>query len=165
MNISRVIALFLTLAVISSCEKAVVSNGADPIQAPIQPIQVLDGDTFIIGPDVVRLAGVDAPELAPMANCWAEAALATRAKVIAESELNAAGTVWRVVEHRGHNDDGHLIASLKNADGDDLGAILVVRGVAAAQEDWDWCAVENEFDAEGQPTIWAGPRLDPRALD
>lgn len=165
MRCSKLIGSLLILALVGGCGADGGPEDDGVIDPVFQPIQVLDGDTYILGTQVVRLAGFDAPELAPRAECWAEAALATRAMKFADERLNGNGVTWRIVDPSGPNAAGHITAHVQNQHGDDLGDDLVVLGVAARSDDWDWCGPAQDFEDEGHPTIWTGPNLDPRAFD
>jgi hypothetical protein len=87
--------------------------------------------------------------------------------VMAENKLHAPGATWRVVNADGRDAAGHLLASLERNDGQDLGDLLVVGGVAARVQRWDWCGPRTQFHDEGGPSIWnpVGRRLDSRAFD
>jgi endonuclease YncB( thermonuclease family) len=130
-------------------------------------IEVLDGDTLVVEGEVVRLADVDAPELAPNAQCWAEAALAGHAKSAVEGYLHEVRRSWRVTQPRGRDPNGHLIASLTRNDGEDLADLLVVYGHAARSTEWDWCGEVGDMRANEGPNLWYPPdeRIDVRAHD
>ena len=153
-----------------ACERPSTSDEGFPPAGEtsfFEPIRVLDGDTFIVAGEVVRLAGVDAPELPPRAACWAEAGLATQAKDRADQMLNSDGATWSIANPRGRNANGHLLASLRRGDGEDLGDWLAVQGLAARADDWDWCGASDTFTREDGPTVWnpVPPVLDERAYD
>ncbi len=66
-------------------------------------IKVLDGDTLLFNGRLVRIAGIDAPELGQTAKCWAEAALGGKARNALESELSSPDDpfekrAWELVE-------------------------------------------------------------------
>lgn len=137
------------------------------ISPGISRIEVLDGDTLVVDGEVVRLADVDAPELAPNAACWAEAALAGHAKSAVETYLHEPGRSWRVTQPRGRDPNGHLIASLTRNDGEDLADLLVVYGYAARSAEWDWCGEASDLRAREGPNLWypSDERIDERAND
>ena len=51
-----------------------------PMAIDAPPIAVIDGDTFRLGPETIRIENIDTPEMGRGAKCDAEANLATLAK-------------------------------------------------------------------------------------
>jgi endonuclease YncB( thermonuclease family) len=143
---------------------------SDPSREPAQVIKVLDGDTLIFGSQIVRLRGIDAPELAPNAKCWAEAALAGDARNEVEGLVSSIQQRrWKVADPEGRDEHGHVIAKLVRDDGEDLADLLVVGGYAArsASRKWDWCGPAKDLrDLQG-PNLWYPPdeKIDPRTID
>ena len=119
-----------------------------PIRAHL--VRVLDGDTIEvlarIWPDhyvetLVRLAGIDAPEL--RGRCAAEIALAERAKARLAALL-ASARLQLVEIHYGKY-AGRVVARVLTEKGDDVAAILLaeklVRAYAGRRRE-SWCAAE-----------------------
>jgi hypothetical protein len=97
---------------------------------------VVDGDTFWLGGEKVRIANIDAPERSEP-QCPAELELAFRATDLLRATLNS-GTV--VLERQGKDRYGRTLA-LVSAGGRDVGGVLVGAGLARV---WDgarhpWC--------------------------
>ncbi len=134
--------------------------------------KVLDGDTVVRNGIALHVLGIDAPELGPWANCWAEAALAGHAKHQLESLLHQGN--WKVVESR-ETDQSVTSVEFVRDDGDTLRDVMVVYGYAAETEGrWDWCKTDSGMQNVRQgdpaphgPSLWwpSGPVFDPRADD
>jgi hypothetical protein len=90
---------------------------------------VLDGDTVVRNAVAFHVLGIDAPELGPWADCWAEAALAGHAKRALESLLQL--SEWKVVEFR---EPDHSVSSVEfvRDDGGTVSDSMVVGGYAGA---------------------------------
>lgn len=162
------------LVFLSACDPWV----NDVILTPSEPdnpeiISVLDGDTLLVGDTILRLRGIDAPEMPPHSRCWAEAALAGHAKVAVERYVLGGNRGrseyggWRITDPSGTDEHGHLIGSLKSTSGEDLADILVVYGYAARSDKWDWCAEGQDLRNRVGPNLWYPPddRLDDRVID
>lgn len=96
---------------------------------------VIDGDTISVAGEKVRLAGIDAPEM--RAQCRFEDWLARRATV-RMSELVADGVT---LERHGVDRYRRTLAVVFDAQGRDVGAVLVAEGLA---REWhgrrlSWC--------------------------
>jgi endonuclease YncB( thermonuclease family) len=145
------------LATACGAPNDVIDNAASGGSA----ITVLDGDTVQIGDDIVRIAGMDAAELPPWSECWAEAALAGASKDVAERLINGDGPFnanrWRVTNPRGRNERGYLIASLTRDSGEDFADYMAVYGYAARANEWDWCEVPQDLRDEAGPNLWFPP--------
>jgi endonuclease YncB( thermonuclease family) len=134
--------------------------------------QVLDGDTVVKNGVAFHLLGMDAPELGPWANCWAEAALAGHARRELESLLLQGK--WKVVESR---EPDHSVGSVElvRDDGETVRDLMVVGGYAAQTAGhWEWCksnvGMRQVLDGEPAPhgpSLWwpSGPVFDRRASD
>ncbi|MGV8855285.1 MAG: thermonuclease family protein [Devosia sp.] len=113
--------------------------------------RVSDGDSFRLGDDRVRLLGLDAPELhqicaAADGSDWSCGA-AARDRM---ADLLARGRADCRPE--GHDRYGRFLARCR-VNGQDLGATMVVEGLAIAAGDY-WTEQTNARDA--RRGIWAG---------
>lgn len=134
--------------------------------------KVLDGDTVVRDGIALHVLGIDAPELGPWANCWAEAALAGHAKHQLESLLIQGS--WKAVESR-EPDHSVVSVELVRDDGETVRDLMVVGGYAAETAGrWDWCKSNSGMQQvrQGQPaphgpSLWwpSGSVFDPRASD
>jgi len=100
---------------------------------------VVDGDTFWLRGEKVRIADINAPETA-QAGCPSEAALGNRAKLRLVALLNA-GRIELVAGARERDRYGRLLREVRR-NGRSLGGVLIAEGLA---EPWrgrrsDWCA-------------------------
>lgn len=101
---------------------------------------VVDGDTFWLNGEKVRIADINAPETSGAA-CPAEAAQGEAAKRRLLSLLNA-GPFDLIVQGRAQDRYGRLLRTVTRG-GRSLGGMLVAEGLA---EPWqgkrgDWCAM------------------------
>lgn len=102
------------------------------------PLEVIDGDTLSIGPAVIRLSGIDAPERAqrcnlPNGNTWACGRSAARFM----TDLISAGDLDCIPGSRGPY--GRLISSC-TVDGRDISSAMVEAGLA-----WAFVRYSDEF--------------------
>ena len=88
---------------------------------------VVDGDTFYIGGDKVRIAGIDAPETHEY-RCAGELALGNRATEKLRALLNS-GAVTMTAIDRDRDAYGRLLRNVA-VDGEDVGEALIGAGVA-----------------------------------
>jgi micrococcal nuclease len=100
---------------------------------------VVDGDTFWLQGEKIRLSDINAPETA-QPGCAFEAALGQRAKLRLVALLNQGG-IELVATGRDRDRYGRLLREVRHG-GRSLGATLVSEGLA---EPWrgkrsDWCA-------------------------
>jgi endonuclease YncB( thermonuclease family) len=134
--------------------------------------RVLDGDTVVDYGRAVHIRGVDAPELGPWAQCWAEASLAGAAKNALESILLERR--YRLINVRNY-ENGHLEGNLIDPEGYDIADELRVGGFAAASNSkWDWCgakptqiSIDDGKISQIAPNLWwpSNQMYDPRAAD
>lgn len=110
-----------------------------PADAARPPVAI-DGDTARIGGRMIRLAGIDAPELR-RPRCPAERERARQARDRL-TELMTAGPV-KIQKLRRRDRYGRLIAILRDEAGRDLGQVLVSEGLAVPYQGrgrrMDWC--------------------------
>jgi len=130
--------MFLALAFLIACHAA---QAADPIAGPvvIVPARIIDGDTFVgdalVWPGhslrvVVRIRGIDAPEM--RSRCTEEAAAAQRARA-ALAVMLAAGpvTLSAVTDGKYY---GRVIADVSAGPVTAVGAALLSDGHARAYD-------------------------------
>lgn len=113
----------------------------------VGPLRVIDGDTFEMEGETIRISNIDAPEMSPRSKCLAEASLAEVAKRQLDSLLGASwsGTgsgVLPAVEREGRDRYGRTLARVVAVDGKDIGEEMILKGVAVR---WtgkraEWCA-------------------------
>jgi len=152
-------------------------TGASVGSAPGHDFRVLDGDTLLFEGALIRVAGIDAPELGPWAKCWAEAALAGHSKDHLERELYGGQDRggWSLAEASAPDSRGKRTARLVRKDGEDMSDLLIVNGYAARTTGrWDWCGknadlhqpLEDEPPPHG-PSLWwpTAHMYDARAAD
>ena len=108
--------------------------------------KVLDGDTILIDGQIIKIRGLDAPEVGTNASCLAEAALGGLAMQHLAGQLyNFDETVWEIrnVDSRSGIMEGDLIRS----DGQNIVDLMTIGGFAISSEArWEWCAVVPDFD-------------------
>ncbi|WP_310467874.1 thermonuclease family protein [Sphingomonas sp.] len=99
---------------------------------------VVDGDTFYIAGDKVRIAGIDAPETHDF-GCGSELALGNQATDKLHALLNS-GAVTMTAIDRDRDAYGRLLCNVQ-VDGADVGAALIAAGVARdyAGGQRPWC--------------------------
>lgn len=114
----------------------------------LAPLRVIDGDTFEVDGETVRIANIDTPEMPPRSKCLAEAQLAEVAKRSLEDAL---GSTWGdrgvglapTLQREGRDRYGRTLARVKLTTGEDVGELMIQRGYAVR---WggrkaDWCGV------------------------
>jgi endonuclease YncB( thermonuclease family) len=146
--IPRLIALSLILA--AGCSAPAQAPAEDGLLVDGARLYVHDGDTVrLVTSERVRLAGIDAPDFPPRAECEREVRLALEAKARLLELVRAADQVSLhrpPGEPRDADRYGRLLRDLQ-VDGRDAGDILVAEGLAQV---WrgrkaEWC--EGEPDA------------------
>jgi endonuclease YncB( thermonuclease family) len=88
---------------------------------------VVDGDTFYLGGEKIRIAGIDAPETHP-SRCPSEEALGNAATARLQ-ELLSGGAITLSSIDRDRDRYGRLLRNVA-VDGQDVGDTLVAEGVA-----------------------------------
>ena len=134
--------------------------------------KVLDGDTVVKDGVAYHVRGIDAAELGPWANCWAEAALAGFSKDYLERTLSR--SAWSLVDPRADK-AGRMSARMLDAEGYDIADTMRVYGGAAETDQrWNWCGKDAAMHAvlDGEkppmgPQLWwpSGHVFDSRADD
>ncbi len=132
---------------------------AGDVEQPVGPppvLRVIDGDTFVINGEVIRIANIDAPEMPPRARCASEA---QRARAATESlaDILGVGREGRPhLEREGRDRYGRTLARVGFVSGFvDAGDIMVERGHARR---WtgrreSWC----DGDRQSQPRFNGTP--------
>jgi len=99
---------------------------------------VIDGDTFYLGTQSIRLVDVDAPEIGEP-RCAAEAELGAEAARRLQALLNAGPFEVRATSTRDFDQYDRLLRSAVR-DGQSLGAVLADEGLARRPNEPDiWC--------------------------
>ena len=118
-----------------------------PGPVPAQVLEVLDGDTLRVrariwlGQEVavlIRLAGIDAPEL--KGACDAESNLAKEARNVLEAMIGDEAVTLRQIKYGKYA--GRVLADVVNAAGEELGEALMAAGFARAYSGGlrlSWC--------------------------
>lgn len=119
-----------------------------PGPVPARIVSVIDGDTLVmrarvwLGQEVetrVRLDGVDAPELG-RSKCDKERALAVKAKDFVGAWVKGRAVTLSAIQYGKYA--GRVVARVKTAAGEDLGAALIQAGLARAYNGGkrkSWC--------------------------
>ncbi|MFN3583256.1 thermonuclease family protein [Phenylobacterium sp.] len=171
-EVRSVLAILASIA-LSACEPRDVVPGFPKSK---HDIKVLDGDTLIFDGRLVRVAGIDAPELGPWAKCWAEAAVGGVSKHALEAAVSAPGARnWELRSVTGPDQQGRVRATLVSDEGEDLADHMVVYGYAAKTTGrWNRCGpdanlhqpLEGEPEPRGPSLWWPSNRMfDARAGD
>lgn len=126
------------LVALGSCSVA-----AEPANSPSAPhaVRVIDGDTFVIDGETIRLSNIDAPETGARAGCWAEARLATEATYALELAAASWAIMPPLVTREGQDRYGRTLARVSLQDGSDIGQAMIDKGLAVewTGRRWDWC--------------------------
>ena len=124
------------------------------------PAKVIDGDTIVVAGELVRLHGIDAPEL-DQTFLWRGEPVACGTMALAALEALTAGVKLRceVVERDRH---GRLVAKVFSPNGVDIGRRLVSAGWALAYRRYskDYVAAENEA-RKARRGMWRGTFVKP----
>jgi endonuclease YncB( thermonuclease family) len=124
------------------------------------PAKVIDGDTIIVAEQLVRLHGIDAPELDQTFQ-WRGQHIACGTMSLAALEALIAEVKVRceVVERDRH---GRLVAKVFSPNGVDIGRRLVLAGWAVAYRRYsrDYVAAENEA-RKAKRGMWRGIFVKP----
>lgn len=104
--------------------------------------RIIDGDTFELSGETIRIANIDTPELPPRARCWAEARLARAAAAELENLRADSPDLGRFrIEREGKDRYGRTLARVTFDGRTDAGEALIARGYASpwTGRRWDWC--------------------------
>jgi endonuclease YncB( thermonuclease family) len=122
--------------------------------------KVIDGDTIVVAEEIVRLHGLDAPEL-DQTFWWRGERIACGMMAMAALEALTAGIQVRcqAVERDRH---GRLVAKVFSPDGIDIGRRLVLAGWALAYRQYSADYVDAEAEArEAKRGLWRGTFAKP----
>lgn len=134
-----------------------LSRRADPLAGPAK---VIDGDTIVVAGELVRLHGLDAPEL-DQTFWWRGERIACGMMALAALEALTAGIELRcqAVERDRH---GRLVGKVFSPDGVDIGRRLVLAGWALAYRQYSTDYVEAEAAArKARRGMWRGTFAKP----
>ena len=124
------------------------------------PAKVIDGDTIVVADQLIRLHGIDAPELDQTFQ-WRGQDIACGTMSLAALEALIAGVKVRceVVERDRH---GRLVAKVFSPNGVDIGRRLVSSGWALAYRRYskDYVDAENEA-RKARRGMWRGTFVKP----
>jgi endonuclease YncB( thermonuclease family) len=124
------------------------------------PAKILDGDTIVVAGELVRLHGLDAPEL-DQTFWWRGERIACGMMAMAALEALTAGIQVRcqAVERDPH---GRLVAKIFGPDGIDIGRRLVLAGWALAYRQNSTDYVDAEAEArKARRGLWRGTFAKP----
>jgi endonuclease YncB( thermonuclease family) len=124
------------------------------------PAKVIDGDTISVAGELVRLHGLDAPEL-DQTFWWRGERVACGMMAMAALEALTAGIQVRcqAVEKDRH---GRLVAKIFAPNGTDIGRRLVLAGWALAYRQYSTDYVDAEADARrARRGLWRGTFAKP----
>ncbi len=143
-----ILAPFLLVALNPGVSPALGAKDVIPGPVPARIVSVIDGDTLVmrarvwLGQEIetrVRLDGVDAPELGK-SKCGKERALAERAKDFVGAWVKDRAVTLTAIQYGKYA--GRVVARVKTAAGEDLGAALIQAGLARAYDGGkrqSWC--------------------------
>ena len=124
------------------------------------PAKVIDGDTIVVAGRLVRLHGIDAPELG-QTFWWRNQQLGCGMMALAALETLTAGVVLRckAIEQDRH---GRLVAKVFSPNGVDIGRRLVSAGWALAYRRYSTDYVDAEDEArKAKRGMWRGSFVKP----
>ena len=124
------------------------------------PAKVIDGDTIVVAGELVRLHGLDAPEL-DQTFWWRGERIACGMMAMAALEALTAGIELRceAIERDRH---GRLVAKVFSPERVDIGRRLVLAGWALAYRQYSTDYVDSEAEArKARRGIWKGTFAKP----
>jgi endonuclease YncB( thermonuclease family) len=124
------------------------------------PARIIDGDTIVVAEELVRLHGIDAPEL-DQTFWWRGRYISCGTMALAALEALTAGVSLRceVVERDRH---GRLVAKCFSPNGIDVGRRLVSAGWALAYRRYSTDYVDAEDEArKARRGMWRGRFVKP----
>ncbi|WP_426046062.1 thermonuclease family protein [Brevundimonas sp. TWP3-1-2b1] len=124
-----------------------------------QGLGIIDGDTFRLAGEVIRISNIDAPEMPPRSRCWAEARLA-RAATMELQRIRGEGTPGGFrITREGQDRYSRTLARVSYDGGrTDAGETMIARGMASpwTGRRWDWCAAVSD-DPNGAAILRSPP--------
>lgn len=104
-------------------------------------VRLIDGDTFEMNGETIRISNIDTPEMAPRSRCLAEERLAKMAKEGLGDVMELSWGAIPNLQRQGTDRYGRTLAAVTLANGVDVGDEMVRRGYA---QPWggrraDWC--------------------------
>lgn len=155
------------------------TRGGDALASPVEDgimeggttdargLGVIDGDTFELNGEVIRISNIDAPEMPPRSRCWAEARLAREAtKELQRIQQEGTAGGYRMTPS-GIDQYGRTLGRVSYNGGlTDAGEAMVERGYAVpwTGKRWDWCGPVTA-DPNGARVLAAGPSQLQEFLD
>lgn len=120
--------------------------------------RIIDGDTFALGSETIRISNIDAPEMPPRARCWAEARLARAAATELDRIRGQSPDLGQFrITREGQDRYGRTLARVTFDGETDAGEIMIANGYASpwTGRRWDWCGAVTA-DPNGAAIV-AGP--------
>lgn len=155
-----VVLLLGVWALLAGCDRLFPYDDVIQVDESYPDFTVLDGDTLIFEGQWIRLRSIDAPELGPWADCWAEAALGGVSRQVLMDAVFERAAQWEVTGATPPDPNGMVIANLVTSDGHDLAEHMRLYGHAAqTAADWDWCVGADLHDPLADEAPPKGPRL------
>lgn len=121
--------------------------------------RIIDGDTFELQGETIRISNIDTPEMPPRAKCWAEARLARAAAAELERLRAESPNLGRFrIDREGQDRYGRTLARVTFDGVTDAGEALIHRGYASpwTGRRWDWCGAVTA-DPNGSLIVTAPP--------
>ena len=138
------------------------TDGRQPVLVAGQKIQVMDGDSFVVGPRKLRLDGIDAPEYAQtckdaLGQDWP---CGRTARAALEKLLTQPGLACDAETHDRY---ARALATCRSAATADIAAAQVLDGMAVSDEFHTMRAFGDEEDAarKAKRGIWQGEFVRP----
>lgn len=139
---------------------ALVAFRRRPSPCLVGPAKIIDGDTIVVAGEMVRLHGIDAPEL-DQTSLWRGEHIACGMMAMAALEALTAGVTLRCV---GVERDryGRLVAKCFSPNGVDVGRRLVLAGWAVAYRRYSRDYIDAEDKArKARRGMWRGTFTKP----
>lgn len=125
--------------------------------------EVLDGDTVVVNGEVMKIRGMDAPEIDVNASCAAEAGFGIAAQGYLEGTLTTYDPHWKVTNVERLGDATY--ADIVDTSGGSIAEIMTFDGWAVATDErWDWCRESEDFDPRNEPMTSRVGTADPEKV-
>lgn len=157
--------VIIPLVALAACQEVEANAAYDPASGQgVHEVRVIDGDTFVLDGETIRIANIDAPESPPRSRCWAEARLAAEATFMLETKAASWVSSPPMIQRQGSDRYGRtlaLVSDLPEGIGRDIGEQMIEAGLAVpwVGRRWEWCGPISS-DAAGasllgpKPTAW-----------